>query len=481
MPSIKLVAAVAAALLTSPSIGASGRPAGERPLAGERERPLAREQRPAGSHHARRRPTLGACHVSLEAPAQVTFGEPAGLSGHLACPPDVSPSGVEVRLFQRLAPALRGATLAAITTTETSGGFFFEATPSVSTTYFVEVASVASTRQTVAVAPAVALEGPKAAQLFSGRGGAQGTKRLPLSRRASRVTFTGTVRPAYVGELVVLQRKSSGGIDQWRRIGAGVVSAVVAGEGRFAIKHTFAAPGAANIRAVARPEFRHVAGASTTLSYVISAVQKPALTIEAAGGANPISAGESVTIQGRVKGGAGRLLTLRAHVAGARFAPVASTTVGEDGTYGLRQTPQGNTFYQVTDGVTKSAVMLEGVRYVITPEAVPTAAAQGAALSFTGRVAPAAGGHVIYLERQNASGSGYHVVESATLGPGGEYSISRAFETPGAVRLRVKLPGDPEGQGAATPPVSVTINPTPADLLAPQAPAHLPGDGQLSL
>jgi hypothetical protein len=66
--------------------------------------------------------------------------------------------------------------------------------------------------------------------------------------------------------------------------------------------------------------------------------------------------------------------------------------------------------------------------------------------------------------------------------PGGPatYSFSHAFYNAGASprKVRVKVPGDPENQGVASPLIEIAL--TPAATPAPEAPGNssLPGPGQ---
>ena len=103
----------------------------------------------------------------------------------------------------------------------------------------------------------------------------------------------------------------------------------------------------------------------------------------------------------------------------------------------------------------------------------------GSPVTFTGTVSPVHAGHPIYIERQNASGVNFHVVEVGVVSAAGTYSISHAFFGAGVAKLRVKIPGDPENQGVASPLTSVTITPSPARLLRPLAPVRQPSEGQL--
>jgi hypothetical protein len=462
MRPIKLIPVLAAAttLLALAAAGASGRPAGQ-----------------VGPHHTA---AVGGCRFTVEAPDVITFGESVTVFGHLSCPTAGDAASKEVKILQRPLPPLQAASLAGAASTDASGAFKFEASPSVDTTYLAVAPNARSAHVTVKVSPAVSLEGPKATELFTGRGPILGATRPAAGRLAYKVTFTGTVKPAHVGEVVALQRSSATTNEEWRRIALGVVSSVTGNEGRYTIKHTFAVPGDANIRVVAHPGPGNSPGASTSLSYVISQAQNPNLTIEAAAGADPINAGQSVTIGGVAKGAAGQQVTLWSHTKNIKFAPIASTNAGAGGAYKFVQAPLRNTFYRVSDAATKSAVLFEGVKFVLTPASAPgTTALQDSALSFTGKVTPVRAGHVIYLERQNASGVGYHVVEVSTVSAVGTYSVSRAFLDTGVAKLRVKIPGDPENQGASTPLVSVSITPAPAGSLVPLVPPREPSEGQL--
>ena len=54
---------------------------------------------------------------------------------------------------------------------------------------------------------------------------------------------------------------------------------------------------------------------------------------------------------------------------------------------------------------------------MLTPEVTPpSTVAAGQALTFSGKSLSGPLGHVIYLERQNASGTGFHVVKVGFVG-----------------------------------------------------------------
>ena len=70
-------------------------------------------------------------------------------------------------------------------------------------------------------------------------------------------------------------------------------------------------------------------------------------------------------------------------------------------------------------------MLYEGVKDVLTAAVSQTTIQAGQTLTFTGTVAPDHTGHVVYLERQNASGDGASTSwRSATVTAGSTYSIA---------------------------------------------------------
>jgi hypothetical protein len=339
------------------------------------------------------------------------------------------------------------------------------------------------------VAAQVTLSGPTEGQLLTG---------FP-----NRVTFTGTVSPADAGAIVVLQRQNAITGNDWHRIDRGVVDA----SGNFTIVHRFIVPGDANIRVLVRSQRRNVPSASNVLAYSISQAQNPALTIQAS--ADPIAFGENVTISGKLGPGAGQPvagqpLTLMARTRRQHgFGPVAQVITNTAGEYSFPpQSPVNSTFYRVDSTVLvcpppppggvacknvrrrrhriSSAVLYEGVKDVMTAQVSATTVQAGQTVTFSGTVAPDHTGHVIYLERQNPHGSGFHVIQVSFVGAGSTYSIVHRLYAPGVKVLRVFIPGGPENQGAASPPLAITVTPAPASSLTPEAPGNstLPPEGQ---
>ena len=412
----------------------------------------------------------GRCNVNINlAPRVISAGDSVVVFGRLRCHGRAARSLVPGATVQLLEHSFGTPGFGVVQTTSTDARGFYEFTVSqVSTNsvFFVRSRGAASGRRAVRVADQVTLSGPpEGTQLLTGA--------------ANKVTFTGTVTPADVGARVVLQRQNAAtGGDDWHRIDRGQVTA----GGVFSITHTFLVPGDANIRVLVRSQGRNIPSPSNVLSYEISQAQNPALTIQAS--ADPISYGQSVTISGMVLPGAKGAkvpVSLLARTARQRgFAPVAEVSTDAGGNYTFAaQSPIDSTFYKVKATGKSSAVLYEGVKDVLTAQVSATTVQAGQSLTFSGTVAPDHTGHVIYLERQNATGGDFHVVQVARVKVGSAYSIVHTVYEPGVKVFRVKIPGGPENEGAASNPFTITVTPAPAAALVPEAPANstLPSEG----
>ncbi len=452
------IAAAAAALLALAPAGASAR---------------------RGTHrHPGRRNTsqLGNCKVKINvAPPVIQAGESALVFGTLLCPGGTSAAGQTVTVFQSSA-GTPGVSTAGTTATDAGGNFQLTSPALLTNSAFHATAGGAqSASKNVKVSSKVSLSGPPdGAQLFTAAG-----PFLHSGHRRARntVTFTGTVSPADAGATVVLQRENATGNEEWHRIGLGQVGP----GGVYSISHTFAAAGDANIRVVVRALRLNTRGASEALSYEISQAQNPALTIQSS--ADPISYGQPVKISGTTASGAGTTLTLMARTRlQSSFAPVASTVSTGAGAYTFPvQSPLKSTFYRVTGAGKTSAQLFEGVKYGLTAEAPSAAVQAGQPLKFSGTVTPGHAGHPVYLQAQNASGVGFHVVEVGTVTGASTYSIVHAPFNAGLRKFRIKVPGDPENQGVASLLFDVNVTTAPSAALTPEAPGNtsLPSEGQV--
>jgi len=407
----------------------------------------------------------GRCAVNINvAPRQISSGDSVVVFGQLRCRPVSHAAGQTVTLLERTIAA-PGYSPVQTTTTGTLG--FYELTVagvSANSSFFVRSHGAASGRRTVKVAAEVTLNGPpEGTQLHTGH--------------ANKVTFTGTVSPADAGALVVLQRQNATTGDEWHRIDVGQVSAGAS----FSITHTFRVPGDANIRVLVRSQRRNIPSPSNVLNYDVSQAENPNLTIAAS--ADPISYGQSVTISGTAVAAAHQPVTLEARTARQHgFAPVSQVIIDGAGDYTFpAQSPIQSTYYEVQGAGKHSAVLYEGVKDVLTAAVLPTTVQAGQTLTFSGTVSPDHTNHVIYLERQNALGTGFHVVEVATVGEGSSYLIKHVVYDAGTRVFRVKIPGGPENEGAASPPFTIEVTPSPAQALMPEAPGNSsqPSEGQI--
>jgi hypothetical protein len=396
----------------------------------------------------------GSCRVSMQvAPHHITAGEPIVIFGRLRCAGRHGESGRTVQLFHRLSAQPRYSFVQS-TTTGPRGYYEISRADGVVETnrsFYVASGGARSQAQQVDVGAQVTLAGPP-----------EGTQLLTGKR--NEVTFTGTVKPADAGALVVLQRQDAANGQTWHRIDTAVVGA----GGTFSIPHSFIVPGDANIRAFVRSEGRNVPSASNLLTYEISQAQNSALSIEAS--ADPIVVGQSLTIKGTLaNAAAGTPLQLFTRTRNGRYSAVAETTTTVGGAYSFAaQSPLHSTFYAVKGGGETSAVLYEGVHFSLTAQASSTSVTQGQPVTFTGSVAPEQAGHVIYLEAQDAFSSDYHVIGIGFVGASSTYALTHRFYVAGSRVVRIYIPGGPENEGAASQPFTIAVTPAPAPSLVPE-------------
>jgi hypothetical protein len=443
MLSLKLVPTLATT--TALLLGAVGvAVAGGHPRAGSR----------ASAHHnnADRHPQVAHdCRVSIDAtPRPLTADDPVVIFGQITCAGGTSAAGQTVVLLQHDSSG-RSYTQAESATTEGDGSYEFAPIDGVNTesAWYVRAGGARSPAVQVPVAAAVTLSGPAAgSQLLTG----------------SANMFTGTVSPADAGYAVMLERQDSAVGNRWDPLGqAGSVNA----EGGFTIASTFLHPGAATLRAVVvnrvHTNPHNSPSASNVLDYEVSQPQATGLTIQAS--PDPIEAGQSVTIGG--VGPANRRVTLKA---GPTHATIATTTTDTAGKYAFApQSPTAGTTYRVRVGNLGSAKLYVGVQDVLAAKVSQTVVGAGQPLTFSGTVTPEHAGATIYLERQNASGVGFHVVELAAVGAGSAYSIVHTVYDAGKSVFRVTIPGGPQNEGATSAPFTIEVTLAPASALMPEA------------
>jgi phage protein U len=418
----------------------------------------------AASAHKHPSP-LGRCAINIRvAPRLITAGEQVEVRGRLKCIPRALAGSQAVTLYEHVA-GTAGYIPAQSTTTDASGFYQFKPPAlNANTSFYVRSHGAQSGHEKARVALQVTLTGPPE--------GTQITTGAP-----NQQTFSGTVSPADVGARVILQRQNAVTGNEWHRIGFGSVEA----GGNYTITHTFRVPGDASIRVLVRSDRINSPSASTPLEYDISQAQNPSLTIVSS--ADPIIYGQSATISGLLAGATTpqtvTLLARTVHQHG--FAPIAEVSTDTSGNYSFpAQAPVNSTLYRVQGAGQKSAVLYEGVKNVLTAEVSPSTVQAGEALTFKGTVAPDHTGHVIYLERQNAAGTAFHVVQVGHVLPGSVYSIVHQVYVPGTKVFRVEIPGGPDNGRAVSQLFTIQVTPAPASALTPEAPGNssLPAEGQ---
>ena len=281
---------------------------------------------------------------------------------------------------------------------------------------------------------------------------------------AHKVTFSGTVAPFTVGDSVLLQRQNADTGKGWGTIDRGKVRP----GGTYSITHTFRVPGDANIRVLVRGTRRNIASASNVLSYEISQAQNPNLTLTPS--ADPITVGQSVVLTGQPPG------WRRPADSAARGDPRPAPHPGGDDhrrlagqllvhpDAGAQHDLPGQGRGQVLGAAVRGR---EGPAHGVGDAGTISA---GQSVTFSGTVAPNKAGHVIYLQRQNPTGNGFHTVQVTNVGPGSVYSITRRLFTPGTKVFRVLIPGGPSNQGAASSPFTITVNPATAQQISAAQP-----------
>jgi hypothetical protein len=284
------------------------------------------------------------------------------------------------------------------------------------------------------------------------------------------VLFTGHVTPDHTGERILLQQQI-GSSDDWRTLKAGRI-----GPGsNYAITYAFAFAGERDVRALFPGDRRNIRGASDPVSITVQQKQIPGFTITSS---SPlIDYGQSVVISGVLdtssaanKPEPDTPVTLWARNAyQSRFAPVADTTTGMDGSYTFAaQLPSYNTDYIVRTTLAPhrhSAVLFEGVRDVLNMTASSTTSAVGGQVTFAGTVLPDKAGHVIYLQRLGADGD-WHTVEVRLVQFGSTFHFAWTFGRAGTYQFRARITSDHANVGNASAPVTIQVSPatTPSTL-----------------
>ena len=399
------------------------------------------EEPPAGetpAPHADR-----GCEVTISVSApQVVSGETVTVSGAVHCPAPAAAAALHVTILERQGGEAPKPAVTAPVATAADGSFSIVSAPLEANTVFQVREGRHRARASVKVAPTVTLSVVPAATPASAS---------PSGRpHRQRSTFTGAVAPAAAGELVALQVSYAASGERWRS----VAWTHTAADGTFAIAKALRTPGVTNVRALVHAG-RHISVAvSEPVSFEVPQPQNPQLTI--ASSADPLVAGQTVTISGVVAGAAGAAVKLLARSAGGAFAVVAEATTDGSGNYAFTESPLHNTVYRVAGASDSSTSLFESVAFALTPEAAPSTVKAGEAASFTGTVSPAAEGQAVYLEERRPGG-GFHTIAVGAVTSAPAYSIGHTFTRAGSYTLRIKVPGAGANETTTGAPFALTV------------------------
>jgi hypothetical protein len=123
--------------------------------------------------------------------------------------------------------------------------------------------------------------------------------------------------------------------------------------------------------------------------------------------------------------------------------------------------------YEIVGATAHADAPFDGLALTLSPP--PSTVQAGATVTFSGTLAPAPTApsgtptsasptQVVYLERANPGGFGFHVVASATVSDG-SYALSYTFAHPGTAVMRVKAPAGAHTGTSA--PVTITVTAAP--------------------
>ena len=394
--------------------------------------------------------------VSIRAtPGHIIAGEPVLIYGRLG---GRDSGNQEITLYHRIAPAT-GFTVISRTRTNSAGQYEFtraEGIVNSDRSWFVR-GPVHSHSKTI--------HERVAAEVTIDSSATSGTTRHPI-------TFTGHVTPDHSGARVALQVQY-GDANTWHT----VKTAAVNGASNYSVAYAWRTPGARNVRVAFAGDARNTAAQSDPVSVIIQQRQAPFFTI--ATSAPIVANGSPATISGvlhqahTASAQAGAEVGLYERVPGGSApATLAQTTrTGSTGAYSFTVQTATNELYQVRTidpaNGQATADLFQGVQDDVTLTSSSASSTVGAAITFSGSVAPSKAGHVVYLEKYGRDGR-WHIVETSTIGSDSTFHFGWTFGTAGTKEFRARVVGGPVNVGGASAPVSESV--------AQPAASQLPGN-----
>lgn len=276
---------------------------------------------------------------------------------------------------------------------------------------------------------------------------------------ADMVDFTGTVFPAHANQRVKLQEQTGDSDDGWKTIEVGRTNA----ESAFQITHRFRTAGSYTLRAHFPHDPRNLAGQSPSIELTVQQQQNPSFTI--AGSSQEIANGQSETVTGTLYAPGSTtapqpnvLVTLYGRQGTGSFRALQSTTTDSSGGYSFTTMPLHNTVYHVRAGHgERTANLYVGVQDVVSAALSSATIAVGESVQVTGTVTPDHGGHILYLQEQDATGQ-WADVESTHLTPRSAFSLRFTPGQMGTLNLRVQISGHHWNVGGTSATLPLTVS-----------------------
>jgi hypothetical protein len=349
--------------------------------------------------------------------------------------------GQTIQLYQRVAGSHQGYTLVDQTTTQSNGFYSFDNITGVesNTSYFAKEAGADGLHSRTVYERVRALVSIAAS--------------TTTADTSTPIVFSGQVSPSQAGHRVLLQEQNPN-TGNWHTIKTGGLSSA----STYSISYRWRTPGVHDVRAAFPGDGRNLAGASDGVTVTIEQGQVSGFTIATS---QPIiPEGSRVRISGVLQNGPNTSVTLWArHANEARFRAVQSMVTGGDGSYAFDQMPAVNTIYQVrTTFAPKrhTAVLLEGVRDVVTLTPSSATSTVGGVVTFSGNVNPDKAGRLIHLLRLSADRH-WHTVETTRVRFDSTFHFAWRFVREGEFMFRARIYSDERNVGASSAPVKITV------------------------
>jgi hypothetical protein len=282
------------------------------------------------------------------------------------------------------------------------------------------------------------------------------------------VVFTGHVTPNHADERILLQQQNPN-TGNWStikrdRLGPG---------SSYSISYDWRFPGSHDVRAVFPGDNRNIVGASDPVTITVQQTEIPDFTINSSEPVVP--EGTAATISGKLytpgsttTGEGSTMVTLYGRTAHqSHFVALGSISTANDGSYQFAVTPAVNTVYEVRTTLAPhrhTAALLQGVKDIVVMSPSTNTTSVGQVVSFSGTVDPNKAGRWIYLERLGSDGN-WHAEEAVRVSAASAFHFAWRFGQSGTFEFRARIYGDADNVGAASPPVTITVNNAPLSSL----------------